>query len=274
MESVSADGKDAERGAVARDRRILVVEDNLVNREVMLAQLSVLGYRGTAVEDGSRAVDAVAGGEYDLVLMDCQMPVMDGFEATQHIREQRSQIPIVAITADAMPADRDRCLQAGMSDYLAKPVELKRLSRMLERWLPARAPGAGASLPAGSAGEPQKATVFNQDAVLQRLMGDRRLAGAILRSFVTDCPSQLNGLRQRIAARDGAGACAQAHSLNGAAATAGAEALQALAVAIERACGDGELRRCAELLPHAVREFDRFRSAIEDAGWASDKDKQ
>jgi PAS domain S-box-containing protein len=249
------------------DARILVVEDNLVNREVMLAQLSVLGYRAVAVANGALAVEAVAGNGYDLVLMDCQMPVMDGFEATLHIRElHHSDIPIVAVTADAMPADRDRCLGAGMSDYIAKPVELRVLSETLARWLPVRGADTAAAPPMGRAGEAKKAVVFNRDALLRRLMGDRRLAAAILQSFVADCPSRLNGLQQRIAAADGGGAQTQAHALKGAAATVGAEALQALAAAIEGAGAEGEVARCAELLPRAVEEFEHFRSAVESAG--------
>ena len=105
-----------------------MAEDNATNRKVALAQLRKLGYKASAVTNGAEAVEAVKHGGYDLVLMDCQMPVMDGFEATRSIRESMHPgIPIIAITADAMPADRDRCLSEGMNDYLAKPVELSRL---------------------------------------------------------------------------------------------------------------------------------------------------
>ena len=115
--------------------RILVAEDNPTNRIVILAQLGKLGYHAMAVANGAEAVAAVTNGGYDLVFMDCQMPVMDGFEATRLIR-RGSRLPIVAMTADAMPADRDRCLSEGMDDYLAKPVKLKLLSEVLARWLP------------------------------------------------------------------------------------------------------------------------------------------
>ena len=114
-------------GPQGRTARILVAEDNPTNRIVILAQLGKLGYQPTAVTNGAEAVAAVKGGGYDLVFMDCQMPVMDGFEATRHIRDL-TEIPIVAMTADAMPADRDRCLDEGMDDYLAKPVKLNLLS--------------------------------------------------------------------------------------------------------------------------------------------------
>ena len=120
-----------------RTARILVAEDNATNREVALAQLRKLGYEAAAVTNGAEAVEAVQDGGYDLVLMDCQMPVMDGFEATRRIR-QSTGIPVVAMTADAMPGDRDRCLSEGMNDYLAKPVELKQLADVLAKWMPGR----------------------------------------------------------------------------------------------------------------------------------------
>src|ERR1017187_390637 len=194
-------GVDRRNGGPVPGLRILVVEDNPVNREVLLAQLSRLGYQAAAVENGAEAVEALAAAGYDLVLMDCQMKAMDGFEATLHIREvHRSDIPIVAVTADAMPADRDRCLQAGMNDYLAKPVELQRLADMLAKWLPA--PSAGGSAEARDDPNPQGSMIFNQDALMGRLLGDQDLAGAILLSFVGDCPARLDELRQRIAEAD------------------------------------------------------------------------
>jgi len=127
----------------ARSARILVVEDNSTNRDVALAQLQKLGYSSTAVANGAQAVQAVADGGFDLVLMDCQMPVMDGFEATHRIRAFETgsrRLPIVAVTADAMSDDRDRCVREGMDDYLSKPVELGPLQDMLTRWLPAPVP--------------------------------------------------------------------------------------------------------------------------------------
>jgi len=257
---------DVDRGSrgSAHGQRILIVEDNPVNREVLMAQLSRLGYQAAAAENGAEAVKALANAEYDLVLMDCHMPVMDGFEATQRIREvHRSDIPIVAVTADAMPADRDRCLQAGMNDYLAKPVELQRLSAMLAKWLPARAAGDPAEAP-------QASVIFDQDALLRRLLGDQKLAGTILRSFVDGCPARLNELRQRIAEADASGARQLAHTLKGAAATVAAEELCALAGAIEQAGANGQVARCAELISRGMTVFERFRGALESAGWIAD----
>nr|MDQ6931093.1 response regulator [Candidatus Eremiobacteraeota bacterium] len=121
-----------------RATRILLAEDHPVNQKLALKQLAKLGYDAHAVNDGLEAVDAVAECDYDIVLMDCQMPVIDGFEATRLIRRNETQtgrhVPVVAMTANAMEGDREACLAAGMDDYIAKPVQLKTLRTVLERW--------------------------------------------------------------------------------------------------------------------------------------------
>jgi CheY-like chemotaxis protein/HPt (histidine-containing phosphotransfer) domain-containing protein len=250
-----------------RTARILVAEDNATNRHVALAQLRKLGYEASVVTNGAGAIEAVQNGGYDLVLMDCEMPVMDGFEATRRIRRSTYPgIPIIAVTADAMPADRDRCLSMGMNDYLAKPVELGRLEAVLAKWLPDSGAGETAPTPGQPAGEGAVA-IFNAEALLLRLMGDRQLAAIVLRGFLEDAPSQLKNLSMRLNAADAAGARAQAHMLQGAAATVAAEGLHAIALAIERAGIAGQLNHCGELLPLAVKEFERFKSTLEQAGW-------
>jgi len=127
-------------GALPGKVRVLLAEDNLVNQRVALAMLRKLGYRTDVVANGRDAIKALKNFSYDLVLMDCQMPVMDGFEATRAIREKEADmkseaVPIIALTASAMQADRERCLQAGMNDFIAKPVQPKELAEILARWL-------------------------------------------------------------------------------------------------------------------------------------------
>jgi two-component system sensor histidine kinase/response regulator len=123
----------------SRTERILVVEDNAVNRQVALRQLESLGYRAEYATDGHAAVERAAREPFDLILMDCQMPVMDGFTAAREIRRREIstglRVPIVAMTANALSADREECLGAGMDDFIAKPVSLKGLGSVLERWI-------------------------------------------------------------------------------------------------------------------------------------------
>jgi PAS domain S-box-containing protein len=146
LESVAPEGLARNEGEpvrmiqARRVARILVAEDNEVNRLVAGAQLMKLGFRIDTVNNGAEAVEAVAKGAYDLVLMDCEMPVMDGFEAVHRIRQSiHREIPVVALTASAMVEDRDHCLSRGMNDYLSKPVDLWQLSAILDKWLPAPA---------------------------------------------------------------------------------------------------------------------------------------
>src|SRR5664280_1022624 len=125
------------RGAI----RILLAEDNLTNQQVALGILKKLGLRADAVADGVEAVRSLETIPYDLVLMDVQMPEMDGFEATGRIRDPGSAVlnhavPIIAMTAHAMQGDRERCLEAGMDDYVSKPVSPQALAEALARWLP------------------------------------------------------------------------------------------------------------------------------------------
>ena len=116
---------------------ILLAEDNAVNQTLAVRLLGKIGYRADVVENGLDAVDRVRSGRYDLVLMDCQMPEMDGYQATAEIRRLEAgkrHTNIVAVTANAMRGDREKCLQAGMDDYLAKPIQLTKLKSVLERW--------------------------------------------------------------------------------------------------------------------------------------------
>ena len=272
-----SDRREAHAGAplatarIEHDGRILIADDNATNRLLALAQMRKLGYKASAVTNGAEAIEAIQSAHYDLVLMDCEMPVMDGFEATRRIRASvHRDIPIIAVTADAMPDDRKRCLSEGMNDYLPKPVELGALRKMLAKWVPVAASAAGNIVVAQTPAQPmleRPVLTFNPDALLRRLMGNRQLAGDILKAFLQDVPSQLTNLRARLDEADASGTRLQAHALKGAAATVAAEGLQAIGQAIERAGSSGQLDQCGELLPRAVEEFERFKSTLETNEW-------
>ena len=137
--------------APMRRGRLLIAEDNIVNQKVALAILTRLGYQADAVSNGREALAALRKGFYDLVLMDCQMPEMDGYEAAALIREPQSgvcnpQIPIIALTAHAMKGDRDKCLAGGMNDYISKPVKTTAVADALEKWLPRKQGGPASAL--------------------------------------------------------------------------------------------------------------------------------
>ena len=174
-----------------RTERILVADDNAINRTVALAQLRRLGHKASTVTNGAEAVEAIEQGDYDLVLMDCAMPVMDGFEATRRIRGSiHSGIPIIAVTASAMAADRNRCLGEGMDDYLAKPVELGQLADVLAKWLPA--PGsAGNAHPSGKFAVERSAASLNIAALLKRVLRKRPFGATDFNGPQGDAPSQL-----------------------------------------------------------------------------------
>jgi CheY-like chemotaxis protein len=246
---------------------ILVAEDNAINRAVILAQLNKLGYQPVAVADGKAACATLRAGCFALVLMDCQMPVMDGYEATRNIRRSlQSQIPIIALTASAMAPDKERCLQAGMDDYLAKPVDLPQLAAVLAKWVRVSSPLHPDHPHPATSIDPAPPT-FDEESLLRRLMDDRPLASAVLNGFLEDAPKQLAQLRSRLQTSDGPGIYQRAHTLGGSAATVGAEALRAVALALETAAAENRLDSCPELLQQAEEEFERLRARLEADGW-------
>ena len=235
-----------------RTGRVLVAEDNVTNQQVAMAILKTLGCRADAVANGKEALALLATVPYDLVLMDCQMPVMNGYEAAAQIRSGRSavvnpKVPIIALTAHAMNGDRERCLAAGMNDYISKPVHHETLRAMLEKWL------------SGDIAEP----AFNEGQLIDRMMGDRNLARAIADTFLEDMGKQLAALTTHIRHGDTVAAALQAHSIRGAAANMSCHALEKLALEIELGAGNGDLLALATHLPELRKRFLSAREAIE-----------
>ncbi len=253
--------------------RILVAEDNIANQKVALGILRNLGYRADAVADGREAVKALEHLPYDLVLMDCQMPEMDGFQATEVIRDPASsvrnhQVPVIALTAHAMKGDRDRCLAAGMNDYLAKPVTPQALFEALDRWLPGE---EGPELPAApsrdaSPGEqvPDDAPpVFDEAGFMARVMEDRDVAREVVAAFLEDMPRQIDAIGVRIRKGDLEGAAAAAHTIKGASGNLCGEALCRTATRMEAAARDGRTAELMEALPRLAERYKRLKERVE-----------
>jgi signal transduction histidine kinase/HPt (histidine-containing phosphotransfer) domain-containing protein len=250
--------------------RVLVAEDNSTNREVALGILHKLGLRADAVANGAEAISALASTPYDLVLMDMRMPVMDGIEAARQIRNPDSavlnhDIPIIALTANAMQSDRFSCIAAGMNDFVSKPILKGVLRNALEKWLPI---GDSAVPTAESPSKPADTNeggteVFDPAGVLSRLEGDDELAQLVFETFLADIPHQIEGLKELVKTGDHGGAARQAHSIRGASASVGGESLRKLATQMENAADAGDWHLVVSLMDELELQYGLLKSAME-----------
>ena len=272
---------EVRRGAV----RILLAEDNITNQQVALGILKKLGYRADAVANGAEAIRSLETIPYDLVLMDVQMPEMDGLQAACRIRDPGSAvlqhgIPIVAMTAHALAGDRESCLEAGMNDYVTKPVSPRALSEALGRWLP-RGAATPRSVPAASesagpksagpksAGPAAPATgkevelpVFDRAGMLARMMGDEELARLVVDGFLEDVPTHVEALKCCLESDDATGALRAVHTIKGASANVGGEALRAAALETERAGQSGGMKAIIARVPILESQLARLSEAM------------
>ena len=255
--------------AACLEGRILVAEDNSTNREVALGMLRQLGLRADAVANGAEAISTLESIPYDLVLIDMRMPVMDGIEAARQIRNPPSavlnhDIPIIALTANAMESDRDSCLAAGMNDFVPKPILKAVLRAALNRWLPtgdAAIPTATRQVVPSITGK-EETLIFDRAGVLRRLEGDNGLAQIVFSAFFEDMPGQIEALKYLVKSGDASGAARQAHSIRGAAANAGGERLRALASEMEKAADAGDLLFIAIRMDELELQFRCLKDAI------------
>jgi CheY-like chemotaxis protein/HPt (histidine-containing phosphotransfer) domain-containing protein len=228
-----------------------------------------MGFRADAVANGQEAIQALKMAPYDIVFMDVQMPVMDGFEATRQIRNPQSairnhKIPIIAMTAHAMKGDRERCLEAGMDDYVPKPISPQALASAIENWLDrAQEQPPAVPPPVGETQLSEGPPVFDRQALKDRLMGDDELVKEIIAGFLEDVPKQIRRLREHVGQGQAGLAGSQAHTIKGAAANVGGMALGAVASAVEKAGNKGRLEEIAALMPELERQFDRLKEAME-----------
>jgi signal transduction histidine kinase/CheY-like chemotaxis protein len=238
--------------------RILLAEDNAVNQKLGVCLLANQGHDVLVANTGTAAVDSVGRERFDLILMDVQMPEMDGLEATARIREREKgtgrRVPIIAMTAHAMKGDRERCLEAGMDGYLAKPIRASDLVRVLEEFQvhpsampPESAAGAREGVP-GAENLPLTKDVLDRQAILARVGNDRQLLKELVDLFLFEAPSLIEAIRQAVARTDVAALKVAAHTLKGAVSNFSTWPAFEAALRLETMAQTGELVQAGEAL--------------------------
>lgn len=275
MRDQSMDLKDLREVFALSQIRILIAEDNVINQQVAMGILQKFGLRADAVANGHEAVGALQLVPYDLVLMDVQMPELDGLSATRMIRDAKNgclnpQIPIVAMTARAMAHDRTRCIQAGMNDYLSKPLEPFQLAEVMARVLPQLA-SVRQAIPVAeeaSAGDIEailaEVPVWDYDEMLQRLMGDGNILREIMLDALEDLSRQLAVLGDRLGRQEIPSAASMAHNIKGVAANISALQLRDTLIVVEQLLRKGNIAEAQNYLPHLHHALNALEQAVAD----------
>jgi two-component system sensor histidine kinase/response regulator len=242
--------EDQRRTTLAVSRlRILVAEDNRVNQELMVHLLAKRGYEVDVANDGRAALDALSNGSFDLVLMDVQMPIMNGYEVTAAVRERERNtsvhLPIIATTAHAMTGDRARALQNGMDGYLAKPIRAQELHEMIDRLT-------------------RKTGIIDETALLEGLGGDQKLLVKLIDVFLADYPKTLMRIRRAIQADHKEALREAAHALKGAVGNFGPSRAYDLARKLELKGQTGPLRGADRSFTALKKEMSTLRQSLKD----------
>jgi len=265
-------------------QRILIAEDNLVNQKVLMAQVSRLGYRADLVNNGEEALAALNRYRYALILMDCQMPKLDGYAATREIRSKQNggdRVPIIAVTANALQGEREKCKAAGMDDYLSKPVRQEELRAVIERWLPDAVDDPAP--PAEHRGDPgiiykvsniaggfaladhtpgfKSAAPPDPWASMRKRVDELRaecgveLLGSLIEMFLSDAAIRLTELKGHIDANNAKGIHDTAHALKGSCLNFGVDHVAAMLQDLEDAGEDEQLEACGPIFTRLELEF-------------------
>jgi PAS domain S-box-containing protein len=257
----SEDTRPLERGGRGRRLRILLAEDNLVNQKLAVRLLEKRGHKVVLANNGREALTELENRPFDVVLMDVQMPEMDGYEATTAIRRQEQltggHVPIIAMTAYAMKGDRERCLEAGMDSYISKPVRAQELFDSVEGLVPAATERVAEPIRQGSADG-----ILDQEAALARVGDDWNLLQELAELFLFECPRILSDLRTAIAEGTPAKVKAAAHSLKGSVDNFAARAAFEAASRLEMLGRSGNLGGAAEALAVLEKEMERLVPAL------------
>ena len=248
-----------------RRLHVLVAEDNAVNQQVAVGMLDRAGHEATVAANGREVLALLEKGAFDVVLMDVQMPEMDGLEATAAIRDREratgGHLPIVALTAHAMKGDAERCLEAGMDAYLAKPLQPRELLAAIDGVLGSAATGAPS--PAGRAsGPPAVAEVLEVARLLERVGGDRKALAELVRLFRADSPKQVARIREAIREGDPAALRAAAHALKGAVSNFAAPPATEAALRLQKMAEAGRLTGAETALDRLEREIEALLASL------------
>jgi CheY-like chemotaxis protein/HPt (histidine-containing phosphotransfer) domain-containing protein len=260
----------AAASSILRDeqRKVLVVDDHPVNREVLIRQLAILGIDSDSAVDGAEALAMWHSGDYALVLADIHMPTMDGYELTRQIRAVEAQrraarTPIVAVTANVMKGEEERCLAADMDAYLGKPISIDRLQVTLERWLSIRAEAAEGDLRDAPASD-----VLDRSVLGAWLGDDATAIGSLLGKFRDAAVDSERQIADASRTGDLAALTAAAHRLKGAAGAVGAVSVGHRASSLEAAAKAGDWSRCRQELGPLAADIRRVIAEIDQSARA------
>lgn len=259
--------------------KILLVEDHPVNQMVIMTQLESLGYQADCVDNGKDAIAKLSQQNYDIVLMDCQMPVLDGYEATKELRRReglRRHTIVIALTAHALPHDRDKCLAAGMDDYLSKPIEQEVLGEMIERWVKYTANTKRAKIRSEVQKNtphpklsPAGLTALNLDETpldLERLnsisRGKASFQQQLVQTFVENAQLGLEQMRLALQVNDLVTIEQQAHRIKGSSANVGVRGMPDVAAQLEQQAREKTLEGATERLEALERHLEKVKGFL------------
>jgi two-component system sensor histidine kinase/response regulator len=247
----------ARRGG--RALRLLLAEDNLVNQKLAVRLLEKQGHTVVVAANGREAVEAVQRQAFDLVLMDVQMPEMDGFEATAAIRQLERgtgrHLPILAMTAYAMKGDRERCLESGMDGYVSKPIQPRELSDMIDKLVASSGSSDKKETPA-------QLLVLDHDEIQERVGGDLKLLHELIDLFFADCPRMWQNIRDALSQGDAVKLNRAAHTLKGSIGVLGAQSAREAAERVEQLARTGDLAQAAEAVSQLEVELERLKPVL------------
>jgi|GEM_PF-1288114 len=256
-----------------KEIRVLLVEDNPINQKVALKMLENFGYIAQPALNGKVALALLEKHKFDLVLMDIQMPEMDGYEATRLIRASSSKalnpkVPIIAMTANAMKGDRETCLQAGMNDYISKPVDPDELLDKLDKWTPATSGLEREETRVAASGQDaEDERPFNMDTSLKRAMGDREFLQEMVAAFIKQLPDHLSALDHALKHQDASTLSNCAHTLKGAAANLSMNPLAGWAKRVEFSAKDQNFDEAVQCMAKLRTETERLISYTDQLQW-------